>query len=225
MRSNRSKQASTRRWRRRITASAMIWAISAIETPTWAEDAGALVLPKVAEGVAGQRIGWHFDEIAPALEQASSDGKPLVVVVVTEPCGWCRIVLTHVLRCNGLNSLAGRAHFILLTHERRTSADFRPQHPEAAHFIDLLKIEGFPTVEIVSVKNKEITPVARVAGAATEARLLQFLADNAALKTATGAAAADAAVGLPKPAACGATPVDAALADSAPLHLQKGIAR
>src|SRR5882672_4379067 len=106
--------------------------------PSFAQESPALVLPKSDEALPGKRIGWRFDDITAALTQANLDGKPLVVVFVADPCGWCRIFLAHVLRCDGFNALAGQAHFIILTDAPRASA--RPGNEDQTQLRHLLKV-------------------------------------------------------------------------------------
>ncbi|WP_291821495.1 hypothetical protein [Bosea sp. (in: a-proteobacteria)] len=187
-----------------------------------AQENAALVLPKREEELAGKRIGWRFDDVTGALTQANTDGKPLVLIFIAEPCGWCRIFLAHVLRCDGFNTLAGQAHFAILTDVARASASSGDE--EQKQLRRLLKVEGFPTTSVVSVKAGTITPVAKFAGVASEASLLEYLS-KAGLKalSGTGTATQQAAVGLPRPAACGTTNPEAALEASSPRRVQRGL--
>jgi len=194
----------------------------ASHAPILAQELPALVLPKRDEALPGKRIGWRFDDITAALTQANTDGKPLVVVFVAEPCGWCRIFLAHVLRCDGFNALAGQAHFAILTNV--TGANARPGEEDQRQLGRLLKVEGYPTTAVVSVKAGTITPVAKIAGTTSEASLLASLSKaGLTVPPSTGARAQQAAIGLPRPAACGATKPEATLEASTPRRVQAGI--
>lgn len=195
------------------------------QAASFAQENAVLVLPKREEELPQKRIGWRFDGITDALTQANTDGKPLVVVFIADPCGWCRIFLTHVLRCDGINTLAGQAHFIIVKDVRDApGGNSNPGDEEKKQLRRLLEVEAFPTISVVSVKAGTITPVTKFVGVASEASLLDHLA-KAGLKTPPDARAGtqQAAVGLPKPAACGATEPQPALEASSPRRLQFGI--
>ncbi len=192
--------------------------------PAFAQEGPALVLPKRDEALPGKRIGWRFDDVTGALTQANTDGKPLVFVFLADPCSWCRIFLAHVLRCDGVNALAGQAHFVILTDVAGAGA--RADDEAQKQLRRLLKVEGFPTTAVVSVKTGTITPVAKVAGVASEASLLKSLS-KAGLRVPAnnGAGGQQVAIGLPKPAACGAMEPEATLESSSPRRVQAGISR
>jgi len=190
-----------------------------------AEGTKPLVLPKASETIPGQRIGWNFDNVAELLTKANADEKPIVAVMITKRCGWCRIYLAHVLRCSDLNAFAGQAHFaILYAPESEPERDSQVGR-DNKQFMDLLKVEGYPVTAVVSVKNKSFSQVGQVAGVAPEGRIIRFLT-AAGLKA--GASSPQprqaAAIGLPVPAACGANAPTDALAASAPVDVQRGIA-
>lgn len=107
-----------------------------------------------------------------------------------------------------------------------TGASARAGDEEQKQLRRLLKVEGFPTTAVVSVKAGVITPVAKIAGVASEASLLTSLS-KAGLKgpASTEARGQPAAIGLPEPAACGAAKPEAALEASSPRRVQAGISR
>lgn len=209
---------------RAVIFCAICGGLLAPPAPSFAQDSPVLFLPKSGEALPGKRIGWRFDDVVGALTQANTDGKPLVIVFVADPCSWCRIFLAHVVRCDGFNALAGQAHFVILTD--LTGAGAKPADEEQRQLRRLLDVEGFPTTAVVSVKAGTITPVAKIAGVASEASLLNSLS-KAGLKVqpGNGADAQQAAIGLPRPAACGATMPEAALEASSPRRVQAGIPR
>jgi hypothetical protein len=188
-----------------------------------AQQGTALILPKHNEAIPGKRIGWYFDDISPALKQANGDGRPVVIVLVADPCGWCRIFLAHVLRCNGFNALAGQAHFAIITET--TGVNDSSTRDDLAQFRRLLKVESYPAIAMISVKNGTITPVAKITGAGSEASILaSFSKAGLAVSTNSINGGQNAAIGLPMPSACGATAPEATLAPFSPQRVQKGIA-
>lgn len=189
-----------------------------------AQENAVLVLPKREEAISGKRIGWRFDDITGALTQANADGKPLVFVFMSEPCSWCRIFLAHVLRCDGFNTLAGQAHFMILTDVAAESTG--PRNEDQRQLRRLLKVEGYPTTAVVSVKSGTISPIAMIAGVASEATLLASLSKSGLkIPSGSGTGAQPAAIGLPRPEACGATGPHAALETSSPRRVQAGTSR
>lgn len=200
-------------------------AFAEAQGPARAEEAKPLILPKSSEAIPGKRIGWNFDNVNELLTKANSDEKPIVAIMITQRCGWCRIFLAHVLRCNKLNAFAGQAHFaILYAPETKPGIEDSQAGLDNKQFMNLLKVEGYPTTAIVSVKNKTFSPIGKFAGVISEAGFIGLLTE-AGIK-----AGADrqqpgqpAAVGLPIPAACGANAPTDILAASAPTQLQRGI--
>ena len=191
-----------------------------------AEQPAPLILPKTSEEIPGRRIGWNFNNVREVLTKADSDGKPIVAVIIANRCGWCRIYLAHVLRCDALNAFSGQAHFVIL-YATQVSLDNKntpPKDRDIKQFTDLLKIDGYPTTSIVNVKNKAITPMIKVSGAVSEAELSGILT-KLGLKPEAGAPrlGQSASIGLPKPAACGLNERAEALAASAPSEVQWGI--
>jgi len=218
----RSVAAATRRLS--ILTCAIGAALIPPEAPSLAQNGPMLILPAHDEALPGQRIGWRFDDMKGALTQANVDGKPLMIVFVADPCGWCRIFLAHVLRCDGFNALAGRAHFMISTNVRDAAAKLGDE--DVSRLRLLLKVEDYPTAALISVKGGVITPVAKISGATSEAALLGHLAKAGLRPPATpNAAAQSAAIGLPKPAACGERKPEEALESSSPRRVQHGMSR
>lgn len=192
--------------------------------PSFAAEGPVLVLPKHDETLPGKRIGWGFDDLTGTLTRANTDGKPLVIVFIADPCGWCRIFLAHVLRCDDFNSLAGQAHFMILTEA--TGVGAKSGDEDQKQLRRLLKVEGYPTTSVISVKDGVITPVAKLSGVVSEVSLIGYLSKTG-LKIPLGnrAGTQQSAVGLPRPEACGATQPAEALDPYSPRGLQRGIAR
>lgn len=216
MQSHMTRSKSCKFWRYATALFSACFAALMYELPAHAQQLGPLVLAKATEAVPGKRIGWNFDDIRDVLTNADADGKPVIAVMIADRCSWCRIFLAHVLRCDGLNSFAGKAHFIILHASERDD--------ERKQFMNLLKVEGYPTTAIVSVRNKTITPIGKIAGASSETGIIRLLA--AAGVTAGSVnppSTQNAAIGLPRPAACGSNTPDANLMLSSPVTLQQGI--
>lgn len=201
-------------------------AFAAPQGPARAEEAKPLILPKSSEAIPGKRIGWNFDNVGEVLTNALGDGKLIVAVMITKRCGWCRIYLAHVLRCDGLNAFAGQAHFVILyaPESKPDSKDESQESRDNKQFMNLLKIQGYPATAIVSVKNKTFSPVGKLAGATSEAGLIELLT-AVGLRAAASAPSRgqSAAVGLPNPSSCGTIIPTDALAASAPVEVQRGI--
>ncbi|MFG1378436.1 hypothetical protein V5F85_16325 [Xanthobacter autotrophicus ATCC 700551] len=89
----------------------------------------------------GRREAWFEGQL---------DLDPERLVFMADPCGWCRIFLAHVLRCDGFNALAGLAHFMILMDTTGASAIVGGK--EQGQLRRLLKVEEFPTTPAVSVK-------------------------------------------------------------------------
>ena len=190
-----------------------------------AGDTKPLVLPKASETIPAQRIGWNFDNVSELLTKANADEKPIVAVMITKRCGWCRIFLAHVLRCNQLNTFAGQAHFaILYAPESKPGIEDSQADLDNKQFMNLLKVEGYPTTAIVSVKKKSFSAIGKISGAASEGGIIRLLT-AAGLKAGESAPQIGqaAAVGLPIPAACGGNATTDLLAPSAPTDVQRGI--
>lgn len=180
-----------------------------------AEQPGKLILPKASEAIRGKRIGWNFNNLREVLTAADSDGKLIAAVIIAKRCGWCRIYLAHVLRCDGLNAFSGQAHFVILYPE---------DDGDIYQFRNLLKAEGYPTTSIVRVRDKTITPVVKISGVVSEAEIVGALTREG-LKREAGAprGGQSAAIGLPRPAACGTNVPTEALEESTPFDVQRGI--
>jgi len=190
-----------------------------VATPAPAEDGGVVIIPTLTEGIAGKRIGWEFNDIAATLHRAADDGKPVVVVLVAARCGWCRAYVTHTLRCSAVNSLAGKAHFVLLTDGDKLSA-------ETKDFIErVLKHEGFPATYVFKVSEKSFSLVVKIDGFVGENKLLGALRNPVGPPSteATPSTSSQAAIGLPQPQACGNREVDDSIAKTLPGAIQYGI--
>lgn len=220
--SSRPVAAATRRLS--ILAGAFGAALIFQQAPASAQNSAVLVLPKHDEALPGERIGWRFNDIKGALTQANIDSKPLLIVFVADPCGWCRIFLAHVLRCDGFNALAGRAHFVISTRVRDAAA--KPGDEDASRLALLLNVQGYPTAALVSVKDGTIKPLAKISGSPSEAALLDHLSKVGLRAPAPPSAGTrSAAIGLPKPAACGEAKPEEALEPSSPRRVQQGMSR
>jgi len=142
------------------------------------------ILPGLIQQVSGGRIGWTFENIGPVLKSAEADSKPVVMVVVAQNCNWCRALLSNALRCPTFNSLAGRAHFVMVDSGIGSSDD-------AAALVKWLGIRDFPALSVMKVNGKNFSEVVRATGYMDERQLMTILA-----KTAVGAQNAISRPGL-----------------------------
>src|SRR5206468_4790720 len=69
-----------------------------------------VLAPRAKMEIRGARIGWRIDDVREAFRAATQDGLPVVVATEGDDGG----LFANVLRCPGFNSLAGRAHFVLI---------------------------------------------------------------------------------------------------------------
>jgi hypothetical protein len=127
------------------------------------------ILPALNQQVPGARIGWAFDDIAGPIKMAQSDGKPVVMVVVAKNCGWCMALLSNAVRCPTFNTLAGRAHFVMVAGNGAAPND-------AQKMVWSLGISDFPTVSVLNVKGTNISESIRATGYMDESELMTVLA-------------------------------------------------
>jgi thioredoxin-related protein len=99
------------------------------------------------------RIEWSTD-VSASLSRAQKEHKPLVVVFTEDYCGWCK-VFKGELEKPAMNAVANDAVFLRVAPSK---------DPKAKHLADLCKVEGYPTISILSVENGKITPVSKVSG-------------------------------------------------------------
>src|SRR5207245_2446423 len=74
-----------------------------------------VIVPLLNQQIPGARVGWSADDVGSAIKRAQVDGKPIVMLVITANCGYCRALLSNALRCPTFNTLAGQAHFALVS--------------------------------------------------------------------------------------------------------------
>jgi thiol:disulfide interchange protein len=100
-----------------------------------------------------KKIEWESD-VTSALTRAQREHKPLVVVFKEDRCGWCKL-FSEELQKPEVGAIAKDAVYLQVTPS--TNA-------EAKQLANLLKVEGYPTVSVLSVKGGEISPISKVAG-------------------------------------------------------------
>ena len=135
-----------------------------------------VIVPLLNQQIPGARVGWSADDVGSAIKRAQVDGKPMVMLVITANCGYCRALLSNALRCPTFNTLAGQAHFVLVS-------DTEPPGSDARKLVDALRIVSFPATSIIRAKGNDIDEASRVTGYLDERELLVHLA-KAGLKPA-----------------------------------------
>jgi hypothetical protein len=187
-------------------------------------DNAVVIVPKLTEGIAGQRIGWQFDDIVLALQAAADDGKPVVVVLIAGRCGWCRAYVTHTLRCSAFNRLAGKAHFVLLTNSEPQRSNLSASTKE---FIGrILDYDGYPITRVYTVSaGKSVSLVVKIDGFVNEKKLLGALAASVGqpIGGSTPSTSSRAAIGSPEPQACGDREVNEGQLETLPTAIQYGV--
>lgn len=110
------------------------------------------------------RIEWSTD-VSASLSRAQREHKPLVVVFTEDYCGWCK-VFKGELEKPAMNAVANDAVFLRVTPSKDA---------KAKHLADLCKVEGYPTISILSVENGKISPVSKVSGYMESNRFISHL--------------------------------------------------
>ncbi len=99
------------------------------------------------------RIEWATD-VKSALTRAQAEGKPLVVVFQEERCGWCKLFGKELEKAS-TNSIAQDAIFLRVTPS---------SNADGKKLAELCKIEGYPSVSVLTVNKGSISPVFKVSG-------------------------------------------------------------
>src|SRR5947209_15331850 len=118
--------------------------------------------------IRGARIGWRIDDVREAFRAAAQDGLPVVVATEGDDGG----LFANVLRCPGFNSLAGRAHFVLIPLPIVDEAS------DAARLVNALHMDpAFNSmVAVLDTGGRQVNEVLRINGYADEPTLLLKLA-------------------------------------------------
>jgi len=116
---------------------------------------------KSADSHAG-KIEWNTD-IKTAFSRAQKEGKPLVVVFQEDRCGWCKL-FANELEKPATAAIARDAVFLRVTPS---------SNAEGKQLAELCKIEGYPTVSVLTVKDGHITPVAKASGFAESEKFVE----------------------------------------------------
>jgi hypothetical protein len=147
-----------------------IWAALAVVVllggQAWATGSGA-VIPDLALQAPGARIGWTFGDLAGPARAAAADGKPVVVLVTAPGCAWCRAMLANAARCPTFNTLAGKAHFVMVGNREGGAT---------GSMVGSFGVDRWPTVLVLTVRGSNAAERARGVGYMDEAALLQVMA-------------------------------------------------
>ncbi len=174
------------------------------------------IVPGLSQEIAGVRIGWRYKDLAGLAKLAIGDGKPVVFLFVGGAlCNWCNVEMMNTLRCPTFNTLAGKAHFVILD-----ASDRGPAGDDTRNLLKTLRIQDFPTLSIMSFKASGITELTRITGAAPEQKLIDFFARGGLNATnPRSSAPRSAALGDYVPDGCLPGPAPAKLRDNATLIL------
>jgi hypothetical protein len=128
----------------------------------------AALAPRASMEIPGARIGWRIDDARQAFRDAALDGLPVVVATEGDDGG----LFANVLRCPSLNTLAGRAHFVLIP------LPIADERSDAARLVNALHMD--PTfnsaVAVLDTSGRQVNEILRVNGYVDEAELLKKLA-------------------------------------------------
>jgi hypothetical protein len=124
--------------------------------------------PRAKLEIAGGRIGWRLDDLRVAFRDATQDGLPVVVATEGDDGG----LFANVLRCPTFNTLAGRAHFVLIP------LPVADDSSDAARLIYALRLDPAHASALVVLDTSagQVNEIARVNGYLGEAELLRRLA-------------------------------------------------
>jgi hypothetical protein len=128
----------------------------------------AVRAPRVKLQIAGGRIGWRLDDLRDAFRDAAQDGLPVVLATEGDDGG----LFANVLRCPTFNTLAGRAHFVLIPLPVADEAS------DAARLIYALRLDPVhaSAVVVLDTSAGRVNEIARVSGYVGEAELLRRFA-------------------------------------------------
>lgn len=100
-----------------------------------------------------KKIEWESD-VTSALTRAQREHKPLVVVFKEDRCGWCKLFADELQKPE-VGAIAKDAVYLQVTPSTNS---------EAKQLANLCKVEGYPTVSVLSVEGGVISPVSKIAG-------------------------------------------------------------
>lgn len=100
-----------------------------------------------------KKIEWESN-VTSALTRAQREHKPLVVVFKEDRCGWCKLFADELQKPE-VGAIAKDAVYLQVTPSSNS---------EAKQLANLCKVEGYPTVSVLSVEGGVISPVSKIAG-------------------------------------------------------------
>jgi thioredoxin-related protein len=111
-------------------------------------------------GSAGDvRIGWL--ELGPGLAEAKRAGRPILVDVYTDWCGWCKRMDRTTYADGEVMGIVGR-NFVavrLNAEDEKKSANYRGDDLSYREFADGFRITGYPTTLFLAADGSLITTV------------------------------------------------------------------
>ena len=124
--------------------------------------------PRAPMQIPGARIGWRIGDLREAFRAAVQDGLPVVVATEGDDGG----LFANVLRCPTFNTLAGRAHFVLIP------LPVIDETSDAARVVDALHMDRTfsSTVAVIDMTGAQVKERLRINGYVDEATLLTKLA-------------------------------------------------
>jgi hypothetical protein len=127
----------------------------------------AVMAPRTKMQIAGGRIGWRLDDLRVAFREAAQDGLPVVVATEGDDGG----LFANVLRCPTFNTLAGRAHFVLIPLPVADEAS------DSARLLYALRLDPAHASSLVVLDTSagQVNEIARVDGFVGEGELLRRL--------------------------------------------------
>ena len=123
--------------------------------------------PRASLEIAGGRIGWRLDDLRAAFRDAAQDGLPVVVATEGDDGG----LFANVLRCPTFNTLAGRAHFVLIPLPVADASS------DAARLVFALQLDPLhaSSVVVLDTSAGQVNEIARVSGYVGERELMRRL--------------------------------------------------
>jgi hypothetical protein len=111
-----------------------------------------------------KKIEWESD-VTSALTRAQREHKPLVVVFKEDRCGWCKLFADELQKPE-VAAIAKDAVYLQVTPS---------SNAEAKQLANLCKVEGYPTVSVLSVEGGVISPVSKIAGFMDSTKFLNHM--------------------------------------------------
>jgi thioredoxin-related protein len=129
-----------------------------------------LILGSLAVAAPGEEVRWRGDYAA-ARAEATRLGRPIVIVVTSEGCVWCRRLEQTTLRDDRVIRALNESTIPL-----RLDAD----DPAQAALVKAMRVEGVPTIAAVTPRGRVVANRSGYLDAAQFLRLLKEIRDEEA---------------------------------------------